>query len=221
MPESRKTPPEVHATHNAHRKPRRRSRRPHARRRAHRRRIQSIFFAASALVPGHQLKSPPKATVTTSYTIRMPAPAVEAEPVALVPPELMYEPLILEAAARYGLDPALIRAVMRVESAFNPLAVSRVGALGLMQLMPEVAEELGVSDVFDPRENVMAGARYLRDLLHRHHGRVELALASYNAGPTAVDRYQAIPPFPETQEYVRAVTSLMRRDHGDAATEDP
>ena len=145
------------------------------------------------------------------------APLEEAAaPAASVPPEAMYEPLIQDAAAVYRLDPALIRAVMRVESAFDPMAVSRVGALGLMQLMPDVAAELGVEDLFDPRENVMAGARYLRALLDRHHGRIDLALASYNAGPTAVDRYHAVPPFPETREYVKAVKSLIARDHTDA-----
>jgi len=183
-------------------------------------------FAASALFPGHQLKSPPKPRVTTSYTVRLAPPeeaiAVEAASTAAsVPPEWAYEPLIQEAAAMYRLDPSLIRAVMRVESAFDPQALSPVGAQGLMQLMPEVAEELGVKDVFDPRENVFGGAKYLRWLLDRHHGQVDLALASYNAGPTIVDRYHGIPPFPETQNYVKAITSLVARDHGEAETNEP
>jgi soluble lytic murein transglycosylase-like protein len=184
-------------------------------------------FAASALFPGHHLKSPPKPGVTTSYTIRLApteeviAPAEPASTAASVPPEWAYEPLIQEAAAMYDLDPSLIRAVMRVESAFDPQAVSPVGAQGLMQLMPEVAEELGVKDVFDPRENVFGGAKYLRWLLDRHHGHVELALASYNAGPTIVDRYRGIPPFPETRHYVEAITSLVARDHDEAETNEP
>lgn len=124
-------------------------------------------------------------------------------------PEEAYDDLIKEAALTYHLDPNLIRAVMRAESAFNPLVVSPVGAQGLMQLMPAVAEELGVTDVFDPRQNVMAGARYLRILLDRHKGNIRLALASYNAGPGNVDRYKGVPPFEETRNYVKKITDYL------------
>jgi soluble lytic murein transglycosylase-like protein len=101
---------------------------------------------------------------------------------------------------------------MQTESAFNPAAVSRAGAMGLMQLMPELAEEFGIADPFDPVQNVMGGARYLRQLLDMHDGNVRLAVASYNAGPGAVARYGGtVPPFEETREYVKRVTHLLAR----------
>ena len=128
-----------------------------------------------------------------------------------VPPSRAYNELIDKAAARYELNPALIRSVMQTESAFNPIAVSRAGAMGLMQLMPQLAEEFGVTDPFDPEQNIMAGARYLRQLLRMHDGNVRLAVASYNAGPGAVARYGTIPPFAETREYVKRVTYLLAR----------
>jgi soluble lytic murein transglycosylase-like protein len=128
-----------------------------------------------------------------------------------IPPERAYASLITEAAKRYHVDEHLIASVMEAESAFNPFAVSRTGAMGLMQLMPDVAAEHGATEPFDPRENVMAGARYLRWLLDRYDGNIELALAGYNAGPTAVEQYGDIPPYPETQRYVKTVTRLIAR----------
>jgi soluble lytic murein transglycosylase-like protein len=142
-----------------------------------------------------------------------PHVAVSIDDVRTVPAEEAYNTLIHEAAATYRLDPALIRAVMQTESAFNALVVSPVGAEGLMQLMPPLAKEMGVSDSFDPRQNIMAGARYLRELLDRHRGNLPLALASYNAGPAAVDKYHAVPPFRETERYVKAITALIKRGH--------
>jgi soluble lytic murein transglycosylase-like protein len=121
-----------------------------------------------------------------------------------------YDGLIAEAADQYALDPRMIKAVMETESAFNAMAVSPVGALGLMQLMPAVAAELGADDPMDPRQNIMAGARYLRQLLDAHRGNIRLALASYNAGPGNVAKYRAIPPFRETRNYVRKVTTLLK-----------
>jgi soluble lytic murein transglycosylase-like protein len=130
---------------------------------------------------------------------------------ALLVPWRAYNEIIDRAAERYDISPALIRSVMQTESAFNPIAVSSAGAMGLMQLMPELAEEFGVEDPFDPEQNIMAGARYLRQLLRMHDGNVRLAVASYNAGPGAVARYGAIPPFEETREYVKRVTHLLAR----------
>lgn len=126
-----------------------------------------------------------------------------------LPPEVAFNGLIHEAATRYSVNPDLVRAVVRAESAFDPLAVSRVGAQGLMQLMPALSRQLGVTDPFDPRQNVMAGTRYLAQLLDVHHGNIELALASYNAGPGNVDRYNGVPPFRETLQYIRTITDSL------------
>lgn len=123
-----------------------------------------------------------------------------------------YAPLIDEAARRTRLEPALLRAVIAVESAFDPRAVSKAGAQGLMQLLPATAKRYGVHDAFDPADNVNAGARYLRDLMTRYHSNLELALAAYNAGENAVDRYgRRIPPYAETQSYVPTVLRLYGR----------
>lgn len=109
------------------------------------------------------------------------------------------------AANKYSLDAALIKAVARAESCFDPLAVSRVGAKGLMQLMPPTARELGVRNIFDTQENVMGGAKYLAEMLKRYSSDITLALAAYNAGPGNVDQYSGVPPFAETKRYIRQV----------------
>jgi soluble lytic murein transglycosylase-like protein len=121
-----------------------------------------------------------------------------------------FEPLIQRAAARYGVDANLVRAVVKAESNFNPAAVSGAGAAGLMQLMPGTAASLGVKDVFDPEQNVEGGVRLLRQLLDRYKGNISYALAAYNAGPGAVDRYGGVPPYRETQTYVPRVLGLMQ-----------
>ena len=127
-----------------------------------------------------------------------------------LPATIAYNEVIAEAADLYSLDPNLIRAIIRAESAFNPFAVSRAGAQGLMQLMPAVAQELDVLDPFDPRQNILGGARYLRWLLDRNKGNLDLAVASYNAGPGAVDRYNGIPPYRETRNYVKKVNLFLK-----------
>ena len=116
-----------------------------------------------------------------------------------------------DAAARHGVPASIVAAVIAVESEFNSRAVSQRGALGLMQLMPGTAALLGVRDAFDPRENVEAGARHLRDLLDRFANDVSLALAAYNAGPQAVIKHGGVPPYPETQAFVTRV--LARADN--------
>ena len=126
----------------------------------------------------------------------IPAPANEKAP---------YHDLIQEAALRNGVDADLVASVIAVESRFDARAVSRRNARGLMQLLPETAQRLGVKDIFDPRENIEGGTRYLRELLERYHDDVVLALAAYNAGPQRVRQYGQVPPYAETQSYVRRV----------------
>ena len=120
-----------------------------------------------------------------------------------------FSQLIHAAAAKHGVDEKLITHVIAAESNFNPRAVSRKQAQGLMQLLPKTAALYSVSNIFDPAQNIDAGTHYLKDLLERYRGNLPLALAAYNAGPEMVERYGGIPPFPETQAYVRRITAKL------------
>ncbi|MBO1272493.1 transglycosylase SLT domain-containing protein [Shewanella sp. 4t3-1-2LB] len=122
-----------------------------------------------------------------------------------------YQTEIAKAARDYQLEPALIRAVIHAESAFNASAQSRTGAIGLMQLMPQTASELGVDNAFSAAQNIDAGSRYLAQMLQRFDGNISLACAAYNAGPTTVSNYNGVPPYPETQAYVERVGILLQR----------
>jgi soluble lytic murein transglycosylase-like protein len=179
--------------------------------------MRTLLLTAAALSAPHAAKiggtqrllSP--GVVLSSIIGAGPDPSVEVaiNSFAAVEARHAYDDIVDEAAKLYGLDPRMIKAVMETESAFNAMAVSPVGALGLMQLMPDLAKELGVTDPLDPRQNIMGGSKYLKQLLDAQGGNVRLALASYNAGPGNVAKYGAIPPFKETRNYVKKVTSLL------------
>ncbi|MFQ6024355.1 MAG: lytic transglycosylase domain-containing protein [Acidiferrobacterales bacterium] len=122
-----------------------------------------------------------------------------------------YDRLIRRMARAYNVDPALIKAVMHAESAFNPYATSHKGASGLMQLMPATAARYGVHDIYDPVQNVRAAVQYLKDLMARFGNEISLAVAAYNAGENAVEQHKGVPPYKETRTYVRRVMHFKRR----------
>jgi soluble lytic murein transglycosylase-like protein len=121
-----------------------------------------------------------------------------------------YDGFISDASREFGVDSRLLKAMIKAESDFDPRAISKKGAMGLMQIMPENFKMLDLKNPFDPWENIKAGARYFKRLHERFNGKLALSLAAYNAGPTAVDRYKNIPPYQETEEYVRRVLRYYR-----------
>lgn len=121
-----------------------------------------------------------------------------------------YDRFISDASREFGVDSRLLKAMIKAESDFDPRAISKKGAMGLMQIMPENFKMLDLKNPFDPWENIKAGARYFKRLHERFNGKLALSLAAYNAGPTAVDRYKNIPPYQETEEYVRRVLRYYR-----------
>jgi soluble lytic murein transglycosylase-like protein len=190
-------------------------RRNHEDRRRHDRRVKlagaGLLAAIAFGVGGHEIAarmdtpamsifgpSEPSSSVDVATDFHLPAWDREA-----------LEPFIQEAATTHGMSPSLIRAVIQTESRFNPLAVSSVGAQGLMQLMPTTARHVGIENPFDPRENILGGTKYLSTLLDRFKGNTARALAAYNAGPTAVSRHRGLPPYRETQGYVRKIQKLV------------
>ena len=191
--------------------------------------LAQILLNASALRAEYVvLRSGQRLTVTgyqvlgDKYRLQMAGGIVEvaSQDVTAIEPEEVFAPiprqpevkppfreLVEAAAARYKVDADLITSVIAVESNFDPKAVSRKNARGLMQLLPETAARLGVQNIFDPQENIDAGTRYLRDLLQQYHNDLVLTLAAYNAGPENVRVYGRVPPFAETISYVRRVKS--------------
>lgn len=127
-----------------------------------------------------------------------------------------YDHLIAHYCGLYGVDPGLVRIVIEKESQFNPDALSRSGAMGLMQLMPETAEKLGVEDAYDPEQNIRGGVKFLGDMLEMFNNNIELALAAYHAGPATVKKHNKVPPIPETVEYVDYITTRYGGSTGTA-----
>jgi soluble lytic murein transglycosylase-like protein len=154
----------------------------------------------------------PKATprVKDKKWIPVPQVTVSIDQFVALPPYLAYDDIIEEAALEHEVNPDLIHAVIETESHYNPMAESSAGAQGLMQLMPMLQSELGVLDPFDPRQNIMAGTQYLKRLLNIHDGKVDLALAAYNAGLGNVRKHKGIPPFKETRNYVKKIHGLLQ-----------
>jgi soluble lytic murein transglycosylase-like protein len=143
----------------------------------------------------------------------VPAPRADAPSLPAAEPAPLaarIDGTVRQIAARHSLPPELLHSVIQVESNYNPLAVSNKGAQGLMQLIPSTARRFGVSDVFDPVDNITGGARYLQYLLDLYHNDYALALAAYNAGEGAVARYGGIPPYPETRNYVESVARRLK-----------
>lgn len=154
------------------------------------------------------LRTPSEERVETPGKTQLGTQRSDSPALAALP----YHAEILAAGKTHGVDPALIHAVIKVESAHNPVAVSRKGAVGLMQLMPETARRYGVKDMRDPRQNIAGGTRYLNDLLRMFSGDLTLAIAAYNAGENVVMRHgNRIPPYAETVQYVPRVLSFYRR----------
>jgi soluble lytic murein transglycosylase-like protein len=180
-------------------------RRWHNRRRA---RLRGLVFSVFALAQPHPVK------LIAPQVMAGPRVSTTVNSFVAVPPEHAYDAIIREAAAIHGVSATLIRSVVQAESAFDSMALSRVGAMGLMQLMPDTAEAFGVVNPFDPRENIMAGTRLLKELLTQYRGNIPLTLAGYNAGSGIVAKYGGrVPPFKETKNYVKRITSLIADAH--------
>ena len=151
-----------------------------------------------------------KSTVTPEQHMAVPAhsSAPSRAPISSSNFPSAYVDIINAACGRHGVDPALVHAIVKVESDFNPYALSRKGAMGLMQLMPQTAVVMNVGNSFNPHDNIDGGVKYLRYLIDRYEGNLPLALAAYNSGETAVKKWGTIPPYPETQNYVQRIMKI-------------
>jgi soluble lytic murein transglycosylase-like protein len=166
-----------------------------------------LLLAALSMLTGGRIIMTSPSVETTADDFRVAPEAPEAKADDTDPSR--FDTIIEEASALYGVNSALVKAVIQAESRFNPLAVSPVGAKGLMQLMPVIAKEYGALDPLDAKQNIFAGVKYLSNLLDRYNGNVSMALAGYNAGPTAVKRFRGVPPYRETRGYVRKIQNLI------------
>jgi soluble lytic murein transglycosylase-like protein len=164
--------------------------------------------AAGNWVLSDHPKDPSNQAPMTTYAVKNSS-TFRTTAVLASPRAARYDALIEENAAAHGVSPHLVRAVIQQESAFNPWALSNKGAMGLMQLMPDTAAELGVANPYDPSQNIRGGVKYLKGLLTKFSENVELALAAYNAGPTAVTKYGTVPPYRETRNYVTRIKSAV------------
>ena len=169
--------------------------------------LADVLSRIQQLTPQPAQQPAPTQTGQTAQPVVSFASVLNNSSAAPTTPGVQYGPEIDAAAQRYGLDPALIRSVIQQESGFDPNATSGAGAQGLMQLMPETARSLGVANPYDPAQAIDGGARLLRQNLDTFGGNTALALAAYNAGPGAVDRFGGVPPYPETQAYVQQILS--------------
>jgi soluble lytic murein transglycosylase-like protein len=155
--------------------------------------------------------------LATSLLAVEPEEMFHALPAAATDPGERYANFIHSSAEKHGVNEKLVKLVVEAESNYDAKAVSRKNALGLMQLLPSTAARYAVTNVFDPAQNIEAGTHYLKDLLSKYRGNVKFALAAYNAGPEMVDRYGGVPPFTETQHYVRSITTKLAADENTSA----
>ncbi len=177
-----------------------------------------VFINADPVPTARPSRTPLLTTAATGVAMRTTRASFAASPELTAAQQAnreKIEQMIREVSARYRVDPALVRAVIETESNWNASAISRRGALGLMQLVPGTAMQLGVSNAFDPKQNLDGGVRYLHMLLERYNGDLDKALAAYNAGPGAVDRAGGIPRYRETRDYVQKVTDSYFRPGSD------